>query len=319
MMAMHEKLQQMQVQVSSDTPYAPSFAALVKAKGTTSSYSLERQEWAKQATEMLRLQFVSKGIPAKVISYSLTPNGCLVSFEGDERLTTKEVLSMKDTLLSTKSINIVFARPAPRRFNVLFNDPTQKRESVSIWNAWLRRPIEPRQGGINFSYIVGLKEEDGEILCLDPLYHDPHTLVAGGTGSGKTVLVQTMLLDMAATNPSSKLKIIILDPKGGIDFGPIYKLPHMAGPIVSEMEEGMRTLNQLADEMDRRYELLRSVGAKNIQRYNAKVRPEQQLPVLSLCMMNYPTGCRVQTMPSVLELLLLVWQQKLERQVSTLS
>lgn len=282
MMAMHEKLQQMQVQVSSDTPYAPSFAALVKAKGTTFSYSPERQEWAKQATEMLRLQFVSKGIPAKVISYSLTPNGCLVSFEGDERLTTKEVLSMKDTLLSTKSINIVFARPAPRRFNVLFNDPTQKRESVSIWNAWLRRPIEPRQGGINFSYIVGLKEEDGEILCLDPLYHDPHTLVAGGTGSGKTVLVQTMLLDMAATNPSSKLKIIILDPKGGIDFGPICQLPHMAGPIVSEMEEGMRTLNQLADEMDRRYELLRSVGAKNIQRYNAKVRPEQQLPVLFL-------------------------------------
>lgn len=263
-------------------PYAPTFSALVEAKGATFSYSEARQLWAKEATEMLRLQLVSKGIPARVNSYSLTPNGCLVSFEGDEKLTTKEVLSMKETLLSTKSINIVFARPAPGRFNVLFNDPRQPRESVSIWNAWSRRPVEARQGGINFSYIVGLKEEDGQMLCLNPLNHDPHTLIAGGTGSGKTVLVQTMLLDMAATNPSTKLKLFILDPKGGIDFGPICQLPHMAAPIVSDKIEAMRVLNHLADEMDRRYELLRSVGAKNIQRYNAKVSADAQLPAIFL-------------------------------------
>ncbi len=267
---------------TTDMTYAPSFAALVKTKGGDFSYSAESLKWAEDATEMLRMDLVTKGVPARVISHTLTPNGCLVSFEGDERLNTKLLMGMKDGLLMTRGLNIISARPAPHRFNVLFNDPSRSRESVSIWSAWEHRPAVHRQGGINFSFMVGLKEEDGQILCLDPIEQDPHTLIAGSTGSGKTVLVQTLLLDMAATNPSNKLKFFIIDPKGGMDYAPLAKLPHLAEPVVIEQTKAVDVLNKVLEEMERRYVLFREAQAKNLQRYNAKVPPEEQLPAIFL-------------------------------------
>lgn len=263
-----------------DRIFAPSFACLVEAKSGSFAYSPERQAWADKATDDLRMILVSRGIPAKVQRHSLTPNGCLVCFEGSEELTTKEINGLREMLLSTKGINIVFCKPGPRQFLVFFNDASGKRESVSMWHAWSRRTAEPRVGGVNLSFIIGLKETDGELLYLNPTLNDPHTLIAGGTGSGKTVLMQTMLLDMAATNPSSKLKFYIIDPKRGIDFGPIQKLPHMAAPLVYEQEAARALLEQIVSEMDRRYELFASIGAKNLARYNAKVTADQQLPVL---------------------------------------
>lgn len=267
---------------TTDMTYAPSFAALVKTKGGDFSYPAESLKWADEATEMLRMDLVAKGIPARVKSHTLTPNGCLVSFEGDERLNTKLLMNMKDGILMTRGLNIISARPAPHRFNVLFSDPNRSRESISIWSAWAHRPAVHRQGGINFSFIIGLKEEDGQILCLDPIEQDPHTLIAGTTGSGKTVLVQTLLLDMAATNPSSKLKFYIIDPKEGIDYGPLAKLPHLIKPFAIDQSQAVDVLNEVLAEMERRYALFRKAQTKNLQRYNASVSPEEQLPVIFL-------------------------------------
>lgn len=265
-----------------ETIFAPSFARLVAENGGAFSYSEKRQAWADRATEDLRMILLSRGIPGKVLRHSLTPNGCLVCFEGNEKLTTKEIFNLREMLLSTKGINVVFAKPGPRQFLVFFNDASGERESISMWNAWSRRKPLPRSGGVNLSFVIGLKETDGELLYLNPTVNDPHTLIAGGTGSGKTVLMQTMLLDMAATNPSSKLKFFIIDPKRGIDYGPLQRLPHMAAPLVYEREEASALLEKLVAEMERRYELFAEIGAKNLARYNAKVASKDQLPVLFL-------------------------------------
>ena len=265
-----------------ETIFAPSFARLVAEKGSDLAYSEKRQAWADRATNDLRMILLSRGIPAKILRYSLTPNGCFVCFKGNDKLTTKEIFSLKEMLLSTKGINVLDFRPGPNQFLIFFNDASGERESVSMWNAWSRRTPKLRSGGVNLSFIIGLKEEDGELLYLNPTENDPHTLIAGGTGSGKTVLMQTMLLDMAATNPSSKLKFFIIDPKRGIDYGPLQRLPHMAAPLVYEREEARALLEKLVVEMERRYGLFAEIGAKNLARYNAKVAPKERLPVLFL-------------------------------------
>ena len=96
------------------------------------------------------------------------------------------------------------------------------------------------------------------------------------------MLVQTLLLDMAATNPSNKLKFFIIDPKGGMDYAPLAKLPHLAEPVVIEQTKAVDVLNKVLEEMERRYVLFREAQAKNLQRYNAKVPPEEQLPAIFL-------------------------------------
>lgn len=260
--------------------FAPAFERVVRSKAADTEYSPERLAWAEQATQALQLTLSSRGITAKVKRFDLTPNGCLVSFEGHPDLTTKSILALRETLLTTQAINIVFVQPQPGRMLVLFNDGSDNRETVSMWTIWNRRKVEKRSAGVNLSFVVGLKETDAQILYLDPIKHDPHTLIAGRTGSGKTVLMQTMILDMAATNPSTKLKFYIIDPKGGNDYFSLLRLPHLAAPLIRDQDEAVQLLGQLVEEMHRRNALFQKVRVNKLDLYNRKVPPEEQLPVL---------------------------------------
>ena len=85
-----------------------------------------------------------------------------------------------------------------------------------------RRELKRNVSGINTSFVLGLQELNGNVLYLNLggdfgglSQHEPHSLVAGATGSGKSVLIQSLLLDIAATNPSHLAKIVLIDPKMG--------------------------------------------------------------------------------------------------------
>ena len=259
--------------------YAPDFEKLVREKGGDFSYSPEREAWAKVATQNLQTFLVAHGIPARIKRSTLTPNGCLVCFEGDEHLQTKTIEKLKEVILSTKAIKILFAEPAPGEFRILFNDGTNSRETVSLWKAWSQRSVD-RTNGLNLSFLVGLKEADGQLLYLNPEKFEPHSLIAGGTGSGKTALVQTLILDMAATNPSSMLKIYLIDPKKGVDFAPIKQLPHMAEAPVTELADIPVLFEKLYKIMEERYALFSATGVNKLSTYNAKVPRDKQLPAL---------------------------------------
>lgn len=272
--------------------FAPSFANLVKERGGNFAYSHEREAWAQKATLSLRTFLITHGIPARVKQSTVTPNGCLVCFEGDENLTTKNIEKHEEILLSTKGIKVLHAVPAVGEFQILFNDGSDNREAVSLWKAWSQREVK-RQNGLNLSFIIGLKESDGKLLYLDPDRFEPHTLIAGGTGSGKTALVQTLILDMAATNPSTKLKFYLIDPKKGVDFAPIQRLPHLAAEPVTELADIPKLFNELYKIMEDRYDKFNAVGANKLSTYNAKVPREKQLPALfvihdelAFCMQN---------------------------------
>ena len=262
--------------------FSPYFERVVKSKASSSHFSEERMAWAQRSTRALQMVFVEKGMQAKIRSYSLTPNGCLVSFEGSASLDSKRVLALRETLLTTQAINIVLVLPQPGSLLILFNDGSDKRETVSMWNIWNRRTVEKRIAGVNLSFAVGLKETDGEILYFNPLKQDPHTLIAGRTGSGKTVLMQTLLLDMAATNPSTKLKFYIIDPKGGNDYFSLLRLPHLAEPLINDQGRAIDLLKRLVEEMYRRNQLFAKQQVNKLDRYNVKVPPEEQLPVIFL-------------------------------------
>lgn len=260
--------------------YAPSFQAFVNMKANDSGYSEERRLWADNASRMLREKLVQKHIDAIELSHVLTPNGCLVRFRGADSLTTKAISAIEENLLTTASLEIIFAQPAAGEFQILLKSPT--REAISMWSIWKKRNLERNKAGVNLSFAIGLKEEDNEILYLNPVKQDPHTLVAGGTGSGKTVLVQMLLLDIAATNPSSLMKFYLIDPKRSVDYCAFERLPHLAAAPISEKNEAMDLLTKLVEEMNRRLDLFRAAGAKNLERYNAKFAKEKRLPVLWL-------------------------------------
>jgi S-DNA-T family DNA segregation ATPase FtsK/SpoIIIE len=245
----------------------------------------ERSAWAEETTSKLKAALNSYGLQARILGTRLTPNGCLVRLAGSDRLRVEDIEAKRTQLLTTHAINLVTVQPKPGEIVVTMAG--EKRQSVSLWDLWSRRSLNRNQAGINTSILLGVQEINGALLYLNLgaefgglFSHDPHSLVAGATGSGKSVLIQAMLLDIAATNPPALAQIVLIDPKMGVDYVALEDLPHMRGKIVITKEGARKILEDLVEEMERRYGLFASARARDLPTYNAKMVKEERLPMV---------------------------------------
>ncbi|AQU02826.1 MAG: DNA translocase FtsK [Dehalococcoides mccartyi] len=110
------------------------------------------------------------------------------------------------------------------------------------------------------------KGAGGEAVSGD-LTKMPHLLIAGATGSGKTVCLNSIICCMLLNNTPSSVKFIMIDPKR-VELTPFNGLPHLATPVIVDVEKALSALRWLAAEMDRRYQTLAAAGSRNIEGYN---------------------------------------------------
>jgi S-DNA-T family DNA segregation ATPase FtsK/SpoIIIE len=258
----------------------------MKAADQSISYD-ERDAWAEETTKKLKAALNGYGLQASVLGTRLTPNGCLVRLAGSDRLRVEDVEAKRMQLLTTHAINLVTVQPKPGEIVVTI--ASAKRQSVSLWDLWSRRSLNRNAAGINTSFVLGLQEINGALLYLNLggefgglASHEPHSLVAGATGSGKSVLIQAILLDIAATNPKELAQIVLIDPKMGVDYSALEDLPHMREKIVTTRERATEVLSSLVDEMENRYRLFASARARDLATYNAKSTVEERLPMIFL-------------------------------------
>jgi S-DNA-T family DNA segregation ATPase FtsK/SpoIIIE len=268
--------------------YGPALSSLIasKAEGTADSEA-ERAAWSEESTRKLKMALNGYGLQAQVIGTRLTPNGCLVRLAGSDRLRVEDIEARRMQLLTTHGIRLVTVQPKPGEIVVTLAG--EKRQAVSLWDVWAARRINRNAAGINVSYVLGLQELNGSVLYLNLggdfgglSLHEPHSLVAGATGSGKSVLIQAILLDIAATNPSGLAKLILIDPKMGVDYVALDRLPHLREAVVTDKEQATALLSKLADEMVERYRLFAGARVPNLAAYNAAVSASERLPMLFL-------------------------------------
>jgi len=247
----------------------------------------EREAWANETTKKLKTALNGYGLQAMVLGTRLTPNGCLVRFAGSDRLRVEDIENKRTQLLTTHAINLVTVQPKPGEIVVTIAG--SKRQSVSLWDLWKRRSLNRNAAGINTSFILGLQEINGSLLYLNLggefgglSSHEPHSLVAGATSSGKSVLIQAILLDIAATNSKNLAQIVLIDPKMGVDYSALEDLPHMREKIVTTRERATEVLSGLVDEMEDRYRLFATARARDLATYNAKSPLDQRLPMVFL-------------------------------------
>jgi S-DNA-T family DNA segregation ATPase FtsK/SpoIIIE len=144
-----------------------------------------------------------------------------------------------------------------------------------VWSQW-----HPDCSAGNDSLLIALKEEDSSPLFLSPRSNAPHTLIAGSTGSGKSVLMQNIILGIACTNTSDQAKITLIDPKLGVDYFAFEGLPHLQGGIVDDQQHAIQRLGELVEEMNRRYSVLKENRVSNIFDLNRKASPTERLSFL---------------------------------------
>jgi len=272
-----------EVRAAGDDPFGwatPRVAAVLAASVTEVTATEDEQQWLGQVAAQLSSALRGYGLQTRLLDQRLTPNAALLRFQGSANMTKASVEGQRGVLLTTHALRVLRVEAEPGAIVLSVARPT--RQKVSLAAVLRGRRVDDAVARHNTQLVVGVREHDGSTLYLDPAKeHAPHTLIAGTTGSGKSVLLQNLLLDIAMTNTPAMATVTLIDPKQGVDYQGLEVLPHLGGEMVVEQEEAIGRLEQLVEEMDDRYRRFREVGkgVNNLLRYNAAVPPAARMPV----------------------------------------
>lgn len=164
--------------------------------------------------------------------------------------------------------------PIPGQRAVGIEVPNRKAADVRLYGILTSKQwnsaVEP------LSFAVG-KDIAGDAV-VGELNKMPHLLIAGQTGSGKSVMINTLLSSLLYRNSPSDMRVILVDPKQ-VEMTPYEDIPHLLTPIITEPEKTISALKWAVNEMERRYSLLAEVKVRDIRSYNGK-KPEERMPYI---------------------------------------
>jgi len=251
------------------------------------SESEANRQWLRDCEKALQRALRGYEMTAELRGSRLTPNAALVRFRGTDDLTVAKVEKRRQELLTSHAIKVINVLPAPGEVVVMVERP--ERNFPRLQDLWRQRMLPGTAPESNMSLLLGAKEADGEMLYLNVgeafqghPQHGPHTLIAGETGSGKGVLVQNLLLDIAATNSPQAARIWMIDPKAGVDYPWLRRMPHLEGEVVTEQAVATEVFAELVARMEERNRILAGAGVSKLAQYNRRVGPEKRMPVIWL-------------------------------------
>ncbi|AFC33304.1 cell division protein FtsK/SpoIIIE [Paenibacillus mucilaginosus 3016] len=267
---------------------SPQLANWIQQNAQGTEESNEDQSWVNETVNKLRLALISYNLQAKVIGHRLTPNAVVIRLKGSDQLRVDDIEKKRSMLLTTHALSVINIMAQPGEIVVSLARP--QRQSISLADVWKVRKVQTNASGLNMSFVIGVKEIDGELLYLNlggefegGAQHAPHTLIAGATGSGKSVLLQNLILDICVTNSKDLAHIFLIDPKYGVDYMHLADLPHLVEGIIDDQGKATQILEDLVVEMNDRYQKFKEIKVNNLKDYNAKVVSDgEKLPLIFL-------------------------------------
>jgi DNA segregation ATPase FtsK/SpoIIIE, S-DNA-T family len=204
----------------------------------------------------------------------VTANSQLLKFEGSGNLTVNDVKKRQEEFLTSHGLNITSIKAEAGIVSISI--ARQKRETLYLSKVWKQWTTD--HSTFNSKLLIGIKEEDGSPLFFSPQENAPHTLIAGGTGSGKSVLIQNIILGIAATNSPENASIVLIDPKR-VDFNKFKKLPHVGDKIIKDKAGAIEKMNSLVEEMEHRYQVFEEYEVSSITELKKKFS-EVEMPLI---------------------------------------
>ena len=233
--------------------------------------ALERGALITQAFEHFKVQ-------AKVVDFSRGPTVTRYEIEPSPGEKIARVSSLSNDLARVLSVSSVRVEGTiPGKNLIGLEVPNAVRDPVGF-HATIAAPAF-RQSKAKLPIILG-KSIDGEIYVAD-LARMPHALIAGSTGSGKSVAVNVLISSLLFKYLPQELRFIMVDPKM-VELTPYDGIPHLLRPVVTNPADAAGVLLGCVAHMERRYKMMSQIGAKNLEQYNAKVRQlgEPELPFI---------------------------------------
>ena len=212
-------------------------------------------------------------VEAKVNNISIGPTVTRYELTPSTGTKVSAVTNLEnDIKFSMAAESIIIEAPIPGKSAIGIEIPNDTRESVYFSEVLRSEQFQKFKSKIAFG--LG-KDITGSVTVAD-LAKMPHLLVAGTTGSGKSVCINTLIMSILYKATPDEVKMIMVDPKM-VELSVYNGIPHLLLPVVTEPEKAAGALNWAVIEMERRYKLLAKSGTRNIEGYNQKVNKDERL------------------------------------------
>ncbi|MBP3322443.1 MAG: DNA translocase FtsK [Clostridia bacterium] len=261
-----------------DEPEEPPKAYLFPPVSLLKSLPPEHDEDAKEelATNARRLVETLRSfkVRTKILDISRGPTITRYELQPEEGVRVRAIANLVDDIsLNLASSGVRIEAPIPGKAAVGVEVPNKVRETV-----YLRTLIDDKRfAGASAKLTAAIGVDVGGAPVYVDLAKMPHLLIAGTTGSGKSVCLNCLILSMLYKASPDEVKMIMIDPKK-VEFNVYNGLPHLIIPVVSNTKKAAGALSWAVSEMERRYELIETVGVRDIKSYNkiTKNDPEKE-------------------------------------------
>ena len=207
------------------------------------------------------------GVRGSIVRVNPGPVVTLYELEPAPGTKSSRVIGLADDIARSMSAVSVRVAVVPGRNVIGIEMPNQTREIVLLREI-LENPVYERASG-KLTLVLG-KEIGGQPVIAD-LARMPHLLVAGTTGSGKSVAVNTMILSLLYRLPPENCRLIMIDPKM-LELSIYDGIPHLLSPVVTDPKQAVVALKWAVREMEDRYRAMSKMGVRNIEGYNQRLR-----------------------------------------------
>jgi S-DNA-T family DNA segregation ATPase FtsK/SpoIIIE len=233
-------------------------------------------DFIQQRARLIEDTLASFGAPAQVVAISRGPTITQFGVEplfvetrgGRTRVRVSKIASLSDDLaLALAAPRIRIQAPVPGHSYVGIEVPNDEMALVSLREAVESEAFQRSRKALS----MALGQDVGGHPITANLETMPHLLIAGTTGSGKSVCVNAIITCFLLHNTPDELKLVMVDPKR-VELTGYNGIPHLAGPVVVEMDRVLGALQWMTREMDKRYHSFAQIGARNIQDYNGRMQ-----------------------------------------------
>ena len=260
-----EKEKQVQLFESAPNTELPALSLLDEAQHSTKGFSKDALE---AMSQLLELKLQDFGIDVSVDS--VHPGPVITRFEVQPAAGVKvsQISNLsKDLARAMSVVSMRVVEVIPGKSTIGLEIPNEHREIVYLSEMLRSQPFDDSN---SIATLALGKDISGHPIVVD-LAKMPHLLVAGTTGSGKSVAVNAMILSLLYKSTPNDIRLIMIDPKM-LELSVYEGIPHLLTPVITDMKDSANALRWCVGEMERRYKLMASLGVRNLAGYNRKVK-----------------------------------------------